>query len=327
MITKKTVLVLGAGASVPYGFPTGKELVRKICTPIDTYTSVGPPIGVTSKQLLDINVDPDYYRHFQTVLNKAQMSVDAFLENQKKYDEVGRKAIALALLPLEKSPVLFRNTMSDEELEKLKLKRESWYQTLWEQLISSPFSLDKFKKNQLSVITFNYDRSLEHYLHQAIKSVSDPPNHEIRDALNAIPIIHVYGSLGSLAWQSNDTEISYDSSGSSYAVIRSYKNIDLIRTANPEEVSPAFQKSHKLLAEAERIFFLGFGFDQTNMRRLQLEQLPRRTVFATCLGLHLSIKRRILNLRWQGSDFPIIDRNGFYELDIYELFHNKKPLT
>lgn len=30
MIEKKTVLVLGAGANAPYGFPTGKGLVREI---------------------------------------------------------------------------------------------------------------------------------------------------------------------------------------------------------------------------------------------------------------------------------------------------------
>ena len=88
MITKKTVLILGAGASVPYGFPTGKELVRKICASIDTYPSVGPPMGVTSNQLREIDVDPEYYRHFQTALDEAQMSVDAFLENRKQYDEV-----------------------------------------------------------------------------------------------------------------------------------------------------------------------------------------------------------------------------------------------
>ena len=31
MITKKTVLVLGAGASKPFGLPTGKELKNDVC--------------------------------------------------------------------------------------------------------------------------------------------------------------------------------------------------------------------------------------------------------------------------------------------------------
>jgi len=30
MIEKKTVLILAAGASKPYGFPTGEELLREI---------------------------------------------------------------------------------------------------------------------------------------------------------------------------------------------------------------------------------------------------------------------------------------------------------
>ena len=34
MITKKTVLILGAGASQPYGYPLGEELRRRICNNI-----------------------------------------------------------------------------------------------------------------------------------------------------------------------------------------------------------------------------------------------------------------------------------------------------
>jgi len=36
MIKEKTVLILGAGASKPYGFPTGEELRREI---IDNYVN------------------------------------------------------------------------------------------------------------------------------------------------------------------------------------------------------------------------------------------------------------------------------------------------
>ena len=150
----------------------------------------------------------------------------------------------------------------------------------------------------------------------------------ISPVLNTIPIFHVYGSLGPLAWQSNDTEIPYDSNGNSNAVMRSYTNIDLIRTGNTEEVSPAFQKSHELLAESERIFFLGFGFDETNMRRLRLEQLSQRRVFATCLGLDISKKIIVLNLtKWKGTHYPLIKKEDFHDVNIYELFHKIRPLA
>lgn len=47
MIELETVLILGAGASWDYGFPTGSELVSKICT--NLMDSDGPQYGLMEK--------------------------------------------------------------------------------------------------------------------------------------------------------------------------------------------------------------------------------------------------------------------------------------
>ncbi len=50
-------------------------------------------------------------------------------------------------------------------------------------------------------------------------------------------------------------------------------NIKLINDERDIEKSEYFQKAHKLIEDANRIFFLGFSFDKTNLERLQVERM------------------------------------------------------
>ncbi|MGH7216991.1 MAG: hypothetical protein ACREIG_07135, partial [Nitrospiraceae bacterium] len=55
-----------------------------------------------------------------------------------------------------------------------------------------------FHENKLSLITFNYDRSLEFYLHRAIKRLWDLDDNEAAEVLKAVPIIHIHGKIDAL---------------------------------------------------------------------------------------------------------------------------------
>jgi hypothetical protein len=72
MISKPTVFVLGAGASMPYGFPSGKALCNSICNDTRNWPSFG--------------IDTDIYHEFATALQTTkQSSVDAFLEHRQEF--------------------------------------------------------------------------------------------------------------------------------------------------------------------------------------------------------------------------------------------------
>ena len=92
MIEKRTVLVLGAGASKPYGFPTGRELIREIAAGLKN-------TGSEVAQLLSAHGhEPSELAKFSdALLDSAQPSVDVFLENRAEYLEAGKAAIAAAL--------------------------------------------------------------------------------------------------------------------------------------------------------------------------------------------------------------------------------------
>src|SRR6185295_12564481 len=109
MIGRQTVLVLGAGASQPYGFPLGAGLVDQVCTEIldenqgrtlGTVGADGKQYFVTfSERLKRLGHRPDLIERFAVQMRQARpYSIDAFLETRTEFRTVGKAAIADVLL-------------------------------------------------------------------------------------------------------------------------------------------------------------------------------------------------------------------------------------
>ncbi|HET8580462.1 MAG TPA: hypothetical protein VFL31_05635 [Nitrospiraceae bacterium] len=97
MLSRRTVLVLGAGASRPYGFPTGKELIKLI------HEGTRKPSRHLAEELIECGFQFDLIQEFGRDLKLSSLaSIDAFLEHRKKFRDVGKAAIAAVLIPLEK---------------------------------------------------------------------------------------------------------------------------------------------------------------------------------------------------------------------------------
>jgi NAD-dependent SIR2 family protein deacetylase len=273
MIESNTVLVLGAGASMPYGFPSGKTLKSEI------YTTLNNRSNMTLNEL----TTPDVLRSFIDRLKYSpEESIDAFLEHETdgKIIEFGKMAIAATLLPYEQEETLFNNFLTNEEKE----ENFNWYQYLWNQINTS---FDDFEKN-LSIITFNYDRSLEYFLYTALKYKYPGKNiDDYKNKLNDIPIIHVYGKLGNLPWESAEDEKSvpynYDWKKTDNDFDTMYEKKCLIQNASKQieivhenkEISER-ERIKELLNSKERIYFLGFGYHPINLSRL-LGNLQRKS--------------------------------------------------
>lgn len=273
MITKPTVLILGAGASIPYGFPSGRELLKRVVSSLDQNAS-----GNWIKKLMDFGIRGDVIRTFSYELKySGRPSVDAFLEHRAEFLKVGKLAIALGLIPCEEEHRLFD----------IHREEPGWYEYLFNKL-DAPF--DKFDENKLSIITFNYDRSIEHYLFKALKSSYGKSDDECSKKLNEIPIIHVHGQLGKLPWQGEPAR-PYSAN---------YRTADL-KTASEQitvisediDTSPTFKRAFKLLRDAEKIFFFGFGYHDVNLRRLRIDKLEKKEILGTAYGLGFAEKEAI----------------------------------
>jgi hypothetical protein len=273
VITIPTVLVLGAGASYPYGFPTAKGLKDLIC-----HQFSAP--GAEASQLLSCRnpegskFEPEEFSKFrEAFLRSGQPSVDAFLARRSEFLDVGKLAIAYCLMPYEREEKLY-----DPDPK----RGGDWYEYLSVKLNSS---FEEFGEHKLSIITFNYDRSLEHYLLNSLMNLHGKTRDECAKALAQIPIVHVYGQLG---------EQPYPQQGSQMYRPDQMKHPRYVETAAAgirlyhEEAEAASASARELLSRAKQICFLGFSYNQFNVARLKLGKSKldlSTTIIGTTLGL------------------------------------------
>jgi hypothetical protein len=265
----KRVLVLGAGASCTYGYPVGTQLRRKILEA--TEDSMGAegtfPIGLV--------------REFREAFAQSQsMSIDRFLSRRSDFADIGRYAIAQVLL-------------QDEDASEPKLMGEPdgehWYRYLLDRLTSDDW--DAFDPSWLTVVTFNYDRSLEWYLMHSLKAMYGKREDEVAEKLTRLKILHVYGSLG-MPWGNVDplpyTLARRQRMQRSTVIRQAAERLRVIPEGRDDD--PSLQPIQAAIKEAEQIAFLGFSFDATNVRRLGAPQVFVRgtgltPLRATTLGM------------------------------------------
>jgi hypothetical protein len=247
VIDRKTVIILGAGAVQPYGFPTGPQLrdsVLRLGSP--TTGSLHPALGLDQT---------DFKQFIRDLRFSGHPSVDAFLEHNPNWLDAGKKAISLELLRCEHR--------QRERLFPPHQPRDHWLEELWARLKAPTWT--KFKRNPVAFVTFNYDRCLEHYL-----LVLAIMNYRIAartalDALAKLPLIHVHGSLGEYCLIKGGRRFGNEVTDKN--TLTASRSIKIV-SENEGGDSPEFERVRALCQDADRILFAGFGFHADNMRRL-----------------------------------------------------------
>jgi len=232
--------------------------------------------------------------------------IDRFLETNAKVPyipETGRKLIALSILYSEKKSKF----LSDETGKDIAL---DWYKDLFllmdEKLRGSDAYLE-FKKNKVNFITFNYDRSLEHFLYNSLLQTYGSINLREHRPLDLIPFkfIHVYGKIDNFPWE--------DPSGSEYRT--KYSVRDILRVADNiklihERDDKFLNEIKQTIAKAKNIFFLGFGYDEDNMRALGWPKNfnENKNIFGTAFNLSQSRIGEIRAMIQKGFKNPTLTR-------------------
>lgn len=277
MITEKTLFILGAGASCPYNYPSGKKLRYKICfefvADYDKYFYDGK--GDNQNGVNRLRPVQSFATQFYKSSNK---SIDLFLARNPSLVDIGKYAIVLEILKSE-SESKFREEIDEPTLD--------WYSYLFDRFTDTFLDKENFKisDNKVSFITFNYDRSLEQFLFESLlNSFEGIKGSDAAMEINKIPIIHVYGKVAPLPWEADHNTITYQEHITQYNVGFSTDNIRIINESLEDKVSVT---TRELISNAKRIFFLGFGYARENLQILNFPNVIKedQKIFGTGLGL------------------------------------------
>ena len=287
MINKQTVLILGAGASFPYGFPLGEKLFNMV---IDDHSTDLP------KRMSETGFNQVELGNFRSALRRSLFpSVDAFLEVNESFMDIGKAVMAYFLIRCEREDKLYTTANTQD-----------WYRYLYN--IMHSVELDEFANNKISFITYNYDRSLEYRLLNALKfGFPDVSSEKAASILDSIPIIHVHGELGKLK--------ELDSNGREYHPVVSSQEIKIAMNgigvvSEDKDNNPAYLRAHEVLKSAKNVIFLGFGYHPKNVERLQLDKnlSTEARVLGTIIGMTKDeVRYNVAHLFTNIKNFSAVD--------------------
>lgn len=243
MLKSHTTLILGAGASRAYGFPAGQDLLNALLQGDGAFTQL----------LMDLGRDAQEWERVQDTLYRFQPeSVDEFLARYPEHAELTKMAIAFWLTK-------FENVKAHQNPN----NADSWYRfVLKDVLDNDPLLGDGL----LSVVTFNYDLSLEAYMVETLRVRRKISVERAREGVAKLRIQHIYGNLG--------TTLATHQAGRPYGPISTPEALraaaEGISTCFEPESRDAVVVAKNLINESANVLFLGFGFSNENLQRLDL---------------------------------------------------------
>lgn len=265
MIKKNTVIITGAGANNDYGFPTGQELTTLVCdiylslykkhiTPNDIQIPGGNNWDDAPSDLRAAEFEP-IQRYLHT-LKTAGYQIDRFIGMHKlgnKFEKWAKHSIILTLIENE-----HKNNV-----------QQKWLEVLYQQMINGvngQSGYEKLKNNNITFITFNYDRVIERFFIQRTMDSYGIDEETAFDAVKNIKVTHVFGQIANLPFDIEPT-MQYGGNGKlplgniSWELIN---NIDLIRENRSVTDLKSYNDIQNILKSAERLYILGYGFNNYN---------------------------------------------------------------
>lgn len=272
---RKTVFVLGAGASAEFGLPVGSELQETISSLLDIRFKDGMHkisgdndiLGVC-RQLSDGDVNP--YLHAGWLVRdgiKLSDSIDNFMDKHAQNERVqilGKLAIAKAICIAERESKLYVDTNNSYNKLDLSKLEDTWLLKLFRHL-QRDVEYDRVERifENTSFIVFNYDRCLEQFLVWALVLSYGIPSATAAEIVGSAEIYHPYGSLGNLP-EFPKTAVGTLAFGESRYLLQPIS--ERINTyAEQVRDGTELERARDWVVAANQIVFLGFAYHPQNM--------------------------------------------------------------
>jgi hypothetical protein len=297
----KTLFVVGAGASQEVKLPIGSELKQQIANKVNIRWDRFRSRRLAGDEFIDEALRTfvrkpdgswDITRYVQAGWAMASampqaISIDNYMHSHsgnEGVEVIGKMGIAKAILDAEKNSLLKLNKETGEI--NLNGVSNTWYASFLKKLTEGVHrkDIDQIFEN-VSIITFNYDRCIEHYLLYGLKSYYSLTLDEAQAAVRKLKIYHPYGKVGDLPWIVNNTNsLDFAELQATNQLIYAFKGIKTF-TEQIEE-GDELKAIRQEIADSETLIFLGFAFHEMNMQLLTPSVKPiTKRVFATTKGI------------------------------------------
>lgn len=312
--SKFITFVLGAGSSFEANLPTGSELKGKIASSLafklsDAYHMDGGDAQIR-RALQELANRPGSAHSFNDYCGAAiricagmpqAPSIDNFIDSHRSnaiIAKVGKLAIASAILKAEQDSTLY--VSPSNIYNKLNVKRlaDTWFNAFFELVCLNAQEEDLAARlSRVRVVTFNYDRTLEHFLYHAIQNYYGSTPERAAEIVSHLSVLHPYGKVGSLPWQNQDMPEPFGSDIKSSRLIQVSESLRTF-TEGTSETDSQIKQIRTAVLDAETVVFLGFAFHELNLQllfgspRQEPTHFPAQ-IFGTAMGLSESNKKVI----------------------------------
>ena len=307
------VFVIGAGCSVPYGFPTGTMLMQNLKNfdygrkfprdpndssdifLVDLYqehfgyssTDNKRQYGKDYAWVLPYTEHENFYNQLmdaivlpfsRSIRHSMMVSTDEFLKNrlgqkQNEQADFGKRLIAYEILKAEQTSRLWNIDWIQHLLSRID------QQPNWEEILK-----------QTVFLTFNYDRVLEYCIFLYLTSDKQYADADAHSFIKKMQIHHVNGFIGSLE------EIPFGAvENGKYQEIA--KRMETVWEKRQNRDESEKEKYQGFLKNAERVYFMGFSYIPDNLESIGIprdaEIIRNAKVYATAMGLSSQNRLRI----------------------------------
>lgn len=248
-----TIFILGAGASVDYGLPTGIDLTKKIIQDLEEQ-------------------EAGFGKKLARVLRRSRTpTIDHFVRLNEQYSPFIREAMAKTLWSMEQAA-----------LDPEGLPPSDWISWLYHsRLIQDP---ECFVDNEFVFLSFNYDRLPQALLATMMANTFDK---KCDDCLESVlksssvwgkvdRFVHLHGALNTQLVHGRVKDPANRHSAINNFLTNGCGHIDIggdtlargmVAIGDPCNTQVNF---HELYANAERVYLLGMGYHPENLERVGL---------------------------------------------------------
>jgi hypothetical protein len=277
MIRTKTTLIVGAGASAELQMPSGSELLSRVAqgfdfsrfgTELQTRDSVmlGQYLGKLGARLGKKDDQIAEAAERIRIACKLCSSIDSLLEqygDDPLITACGKLAVVHFICQAEARSLLRLTPRVPGDLPVQ--GADNWLFQL-AQVVTAGVSKSRIEKcfEDLTIISFNYDRSIEHFMPFALVMAYGIPLKEAQRIVSTrLNVIHPYGSVGRLPWEGGDAPDVEWGTEQPWNI----QNLSMhIRTASEAQRDMTTVRAIRAaVTGAKRLVFLGFGFHPQNV--------------------------------------------------------------